>query len=110
MEPEMNRKEAIREYKERKTERGICAIRCTTTGRSWVESSMNLGASRNGTFFALRAGLHRDKSLQDEFTAHGEAAFEFDILEILPEDVAALNLRDVLKQRRLHWIEERKSN
>ena len=106
----MNRKEAIREYKERKTERGICAIRCTATGSVWVESSLNLGASRNGTFFALRAGLHRDKTLQAEFNAHGEAAFAFDILEVLPEDVDALNLRDVLKQRRLHWVEERKSN
>jgi len=103
----MNRKEAIREYKERKTEKGIFSIRCNATGRQWIESSPNLGAARNGAFFTLRAGGHRDKALQAEFTANGEPAFEFEVLETLPDDVPQLNLRDLLKERKLHWVAER---
>ena len=103
----MNRKEAIREYKERKTERGIYGIRCNATGTLWIESSSNLGASKNGAFFTLRTGAHRDKALQSEFNKHGEFNFAFEILEVLPEDVSTITLRDLLKQRKQHWVSER---
>ena len=40
-----SRKDAIREYKERKTPRGIYAIRCASTGSVWVESAPGQGAT-----------------------------------------------------------------
>jgi hypothetical protein len=99
------RKEAAREFKERKPSPGIYALRCHTTGRTWVDSSPNLTAAQNSQLFQLRQSLHRNKELQAEWNAQGEASFRFEILETLPEDTPSLNLRDLLAQRRRAWAE-----
>jgi hypothetical protein len=97
------RKEAARQFKERKPSPGIYALRCLTTGRTWVDSSPNLDAAQNSQFFQLRQSLHRNKELQTEWNAHGEALFEFVVLEALPEDTPSLNLRDLLAERKQTW-------
>jgi len=97
------RKEAARQFKERKPSPGIYALRCLTTGRSWVDSSPNLDAAQNGQFFQLRQGLHRNKELQKEWNSQGERSFEFTVLEALPEDTPSLNLRDLLAERKQAW-------
>jgi hypothetical protein len=102
----LNRKEAIRAYKERKIPRGIFVLRCTATGEKWVGSALNLEAARNRNWFALRQRMHPDKALQKVWNDCGEQAFEYDILEKLPDDVAELSLSDTLKQKRLRWIAE----
>ena len=99
------RKEAARQFKERKPSSGIYALRCRTTGRVWVDSSPNLDAAQNGQFFQLRQRLHRNKELQAEWTAHGEESFEFNVLETLPEDTPLLNLRDLLRERKQFWLQ-----
>jgi hypothetical protein len=99
------KKEAIRQYKERKPAPGIYAVRCPAAGRAWVGASRNLDATRNGLWFALRAGAHRDTSLQQEWTARGESAFTYESVEALPDDTPALSLPDVLKERRQHWLD-----
>lgn len=98
------RKEAARQFKERKPSPGIYVLRCRTTGRTWVDSSPNLDAAQNSRFFQLRQRLHRNKELQAEWTAQGEESFEFTILENLPEDTPALNLRDLLQERKRFWV------
>jgi hypothetical protein len=97
------RKEIIRKYKEAKPDQGAFAIRCTSTGQVWVGASRNLYAARNGSWFALRAGGCHQKSLQAEWNAHGEAAFEFSVLEKLDEDVADMAVNDLLKEKKSHW-------
>jgi hypothetical protein len=103
---DVNRKEAAKEFKARKVERGIFAIRCRAAGAAWVESSPNLAASRNGEFFQLRSGSHRNHRLQEEWTARGEEAFDFEVLEMLDEDVPAMNLPDLLKEKKRKWVAE----
>jgi hypothetical protein len=98
-----DKKEAARQFKERKPSPGIFALRNRATGRMWVDSSPNLNATQNGQFFQLRQRLHRNKELQAEWNADGEASFEFVVLERLAEDTPPLNLRDVLQERKLHW-------
>jgi hypothetical protein len=98
------RKEAIRKFKERKTPRGIFAVRCAATGTLWVGSSRNLDAAKNGFWFGLRIGSHLDKSLQSEWNAHGEQAFAYEVLETLKDDVHPLELADLLKERQRHWM------
>jgi hypothetical protein len=98
------RKEAARQFKERKPSPGIYALRCRSTGRSWVDSSPNLYAAQNSQFFQLRQRLHRNKQLQAEWNAQGEEAFEFAVLETLPDDTPSLNLRDLLAERKQAWI------
>jgi len=101
----VDRKEAIRKFKERKPRLGAFAVRCAVTGTVWVGSSRNLDATRNGCWFALRIGSHQDKALQSEWNAHGEPAFHYEILETLDEDTHALDVRDLLKEKQRLWIE-----
>src|ERR1700733_6605136 len=96
----VDRKEAARQFKERKPSPGIYALRCSATGRAWVDSSPNLDAAQNSQFFQLRQRLHRNKELQAEWNAHGEPSFRFEVLEKLREHTPPLNLRDLLAERK----------
>jgi hypothetical protein len=101
----IDRKAAIREFKERTPSRGIFAIRCDASGRAWVGASPNLQAAENSLFFALRHASHRERSLQDEWTARGESAFHFDVVETLDEDTSPMLVNDLLKAKQREWVE-----
>jgi hypothetical protein len=98
-----SRKDAIREYKERPPHRGIFAIRRVGTAQAWVGGSLNLDATRNRTWFALRMGQHHDRPLQVEWNTHGEAAFEYDVLEPLKDDLVPMAIADLLKAKTQEW-------
>jgi hypothetical protein len=100
----MNRREAIREYKERTPPRGVFAIR--GAGQAWVGSHMNLPAAKNGLWFGLKTGGHINKPLQAAWDSAGEAAFSFEVLETLKEGENPLTVKDTLKARRAHWAAE----
>ncbi|MGA2115639.1 MAG: GIY-YIG nuclease family protein [Bryobacteraceae bacterium] len=100
------RKQAIRNYKERTAPRGAYAVRCTPTGRAWVGSSRNLDAAKNRTWFTLHNGSHPDKALQSEWNIHGERAFHYEILERLEDGVSDLVIADILKDKRRRWAAE----
>jgi hypothetical protein len=104
MSEKLSRKEAIREFKERKVPRGIFAVRCAATGHVWVDSSPNLKAAENSLWFALRHGGHINKAVQAEWETHGKEAFQYEVLETLAEDVSPLGVRDLLKEKRRHWL------
>jgi hypothetical protein len=92
------RKAAIQDFKDRPPDRGVYAVRSLPDGRVWVGASPNLGAAKNGLWFQLRTGVCRDRELQDAWTAAGEQAFTFEVLERLDEDVAPIAVSDLLKQ------------
>lgn len=99
------RKALLREYKERKVEAGIYAVRCTETGEAWIGATPDLSTRQNGVWFSLRLGSHREKSLQAAWNAHGAEAFAFEAVETV--DVEGLDgvMRNAkLKDRRAHWI------
>ena len=98
------RKEAIRKFKERKPLLGAFAIRCTASGRVWVGASRNLDATRNSFWFSLRHGSHPARSLQEEWDVHGEAAFQYEILERLEDDLVSLAVADLLKEKAGYWV------
>src|SRR5579863_6856549 len=99
------KKAAIRAYKEQKTPRGIFAMRCQATGGVWVDSAMDLKAAENRTWSSLRfGGAHVEKSILAEFQAHGQDAFTYEVLEKFDDDVEPIALRDLLKERKLHWL------
>jgi len=83
--------------------RGIFAVRCAPTERVWVGASTNLSASRNGLWFVLRSGSYQDKELQAEWQAHGEQAFDFEVLHTLDEETHALAVNDQLKEEKSIW-------
>lgn len=99
------RKALLREYRERKVEAGIFAVRCTATGEAWIGATPDLSTRQNGVWFSLRLGSHREKSLQAAWNAQGAEAFVFEIVETVDIeglDVAMRNSK--LKDRRAHWI------
>ena len=66
---------------------------------------MDLRAAENRTWASLRLrDVHADPVLVAEFEEHGRDAFTFETLEELDDDVAAMSLRDLLKEKKLHWL------
>ena len=99
------RKEAIKDYKARKPQRGTFAVRCKATGLVWVGATPTLDTAQNRVWFALRLGASHEKALQAEWNAHGEEAFEYEILERLDDDVNPLAIKDLLNERKSEWAE-----
>jgi len=102
----MNRKEAIAEYKNRKTPRGTFSVRFADDGPAWVDATPDLEAAKNSLLFSLRNGLHINKGLQAEWNTHGESAFRYEVLEKLDDDLAPMAWRDLLKDKRKEWLEK----
>ena len=102
----IDKKEAIRAFKEAVVPRGIFAITCSATGEKWVGASKNLGAQRNSIWFQLNLGSFRTASLQTAWKQHGESAFSYETVDTLPEDISDLSLEDTLKERRAAWTAE----
>lgn len=100
----VDRKEAIRQCKERKSVRGVFAVHCAVAGRVWVGSFTNLEAMRTRLWFSLRGGMHPNRALQQEWNTRGEAAFEYEILERFDDDLTAIEVNDLLKDRWRHWL------
>ena len=99
-----SRRQVVRDYKERKVSQGIFAVRCAVTGEAWVGRSRNLEQQKNGIWFGLRAGGHANPALQAAWTAHGEAAFAFEVLETIEADDLSAYARDnLLQDRHTHW-------
>ena len=76
-----SRRDAIRDYKERKVSQGIFAVRCAASGEAWVGTAPNVGQMQNRIWFGLRQGGHPNPTMRAAWAAHGEAAFAFDVLE-----------------------------
>jgi hypothetical protein len=104
MQSRESRKEAIRQFKELKPQAGVYAIRCISSGHVWVGPSRNLDATKNGLWFGLRTGMHREKTLQAEWDAHGEQSFAYEILGTLGDDVHHLNVVALLQEMRGAWV------
>jgi hypothetical protein len=100
----MHRKAAITAFKARVVRRGVFAVRCRATGHAWIDSAPNLEAARNRVWFCLRNRDVRNPMLQAEWDAHGQAAFEFEVLETLSEDESPIIAGDLLKARKRDWM------
>ncbi len=103
MSARIDRRQIIRDYKMRKTPRGIFAVR-SSSGRVWVGSSPNLDGAKNGLWFILDNGNYKDKALQQEWKELGAGAFQFEIVEKLGDDVSDLRMRDVLAAKKEEWV------
>jgi hypothetical protein len=99
----LDRKAAIRAYKERPVERGVFSFRCVPTGERWVGGSRDLYACRNSLPFTLRLGRHRERTLQAAWNTHGGDTFQFEVLQVLDKDTPALVLPEELKHAVDAW-------
>lgn len=103
MDGSFDRKAALRAYKAMKPRPGIYAVRHRATGRAWPGSAPNLDTTRNGLWLQLQQGRHLDRGLQAAWNLHGEAAFDYDILEVIEEEMSPLVLKETLKAKRAEW-------
>ena len=104
METTNNRRALVRDYKDREVQAGIYAIRCATTDEVWIGGTPDLSTRQNGVWFALRMGGHTSPTLQEAWNAHGEAAFGFEVLEVLDDEgLERLGRASLLVERREHW-------
>lgn len=103
----LDRKALTRAYKERSVPVGVFAVTCTASGEVWVKASRNLDNQANRVWVTLRFGGHPNRTLQAAWTAHGEAAFEYRLLETLDDpDLGAHGLELWLKTRADHWRQQ----
>jgi hypothetical protein len=104
MESPNTRRALLRDYKERKVQAGIYAVRCIPTGAAWVGGTPDLSTRQNGVWFSLRTNGHTAHTLQAAWNAHGEAAFAFEVLEVLDDEgLERLGKASLLAERREHW-------
>ena len=106
MTQQLDRKAALRAYKDRKVRSGIYAIRHLASGRAWPGSANDLDATHNGQWLTLNAGRHLDKELQEAWTRLGEDAFEYVILEVLEDLASPLVLKETLKASKAAWLQK----
>lgn len=102
------RREAVRAWKERKSEIGVYVVRCAASGQAWVGATPNPDAAQNKLWFSLKTGGYPNKSLQAAWKAHGEAAFALEMVERTEWDEAgsadpAYARNALLKDRAAHW-------
>lgn len=60
---------------------GVYAVRNLVTGRALVAGSANVQGALNRHVFELRQGNHRDAQLLEDWKAHGEASFVFEVVD-----------------------------
>ena len=98
------RRDIAQAYKDRRVPVGIFSLRCDPTGETWVGMSRNLEGAENGVLFSLRLGSGRNAAMQAAWTAHGEAAFTFSVVETLTEDLSDIGRETWLKGQARHWL------
>ncbi len=97
-----DRRAAVAAWKERKPAPGIFAVRCTATGQCWVGRAPDVTTVWNRLGFTLARGSHLQRGLQDAWHRHGAAAFQFEALETVEEEIESVRDR-LLKNRLAHW-------
>ena len=105
-----NRKKSLlREYKDRKQQQGIYAVRCEAAGKIWVAASKNLDRQQNSLWFQLKNNGFPNKDLQSLWNTHGESAFKYEILETIDDDNPLL-IDGLLKEHTDLWRTELKAD
>ncbi len=69
---------------------GVYALKNTMTGRCYVGSSVDLARRKRIHFRQLRNGSHGSLKLSRSWAKHGEAAFQFVVLELTSRDETLL--------------------
>ena len=98
-----DRKAIIAEYKERKRNAGVYAVRCPSRGEIWVGSAPDLATIQNRLWFGLRHGGQSNPALKSAWAAAGEEGISFEILEHIADDDDPHIRGKLLIARAVHW-------
>ena len=103
----IDRKAAIRHYKETPRAMGVGIVRNTATGRTLVISGVDLPSLLNRHQAQLRLNAHPVKSLQADWIAQKGESFEFEIVDTLePKEAPDYDPRADLEALEELWLEK----
>ena len=92
------RKDLKEAYKQQKSAMGVFVIRNMHNNKSLIDYSMDMPAKWNRHRSELKFGSHRNKELQQDWNAHGEELFAFEVLSELKESQeVSVNYKKELK-------------
>jgi hypothetical protein len=78
-----SRKEFLREFRAEKETGGVYAIRCATTGKRLIQSTMTIAKAENLLAFSQATGSCVHPLLADDWKKYGPDAFGIEVLETL---------------------------
>lgn len=104
----IDRKEAIRQYKERPRPYGVAIARNESNGKVFVFSGIDIQSLINRHRTQLKFGGHPNKAMQADWNAVGGDAFTFEVVDTLnpPDDAPSADLRDECKALEALWMEK----
>ena len=99
------RKEHILEYKLASKTMGVYRIRNAVNNKSYIAASKDIRARFNRHRMSLKTRSERIKGLQADWIEHGEAVFEFEIVDLLePLDQPGYDPTEDLKTLLSLWL------
>ena len=109
---DISKKEIINNYKQQEIEMGIIELYNTVNGYSFVDICTNLYKPFESIKFQLNLGRGKSKKLKEDWSAYGESAFEFKVIEKLKPNEGATEKEKVedLKELLNLWIENQEDN
>ncbi len=109
----MDRKKAVRDYKESARPAGVYRVQHIPTGRTLLGSSPDAPAMLNRIRFQLQTKGHPNRALQTDWNSDGPDAFLFEVVDLLPptenevkDPAAELAALEELWQDKLQIAEE----
>lgn len=106
----INKKELIKEYKNKKHPAGLFAVKNNPDNKMFIGISLNLPAKLRGITFELEMGNHAFSNLAKDYKRLGKENFEIFILdEIEVKDETERELRNELETLENIWIEKLKA-
>jgi hypothetical protein len=102
-----DRKALSRQYKDTPRTMGVGLVRNSANGKVLLVAGQDISALLNRHRAELRLGSHRNAELQRDWTAAGEQAFTFEVIDMLtPKDVTAYDPTDDLRALERLWLEK----
>lgn len=101
-----DKKAAVAQYRERKVECGIYAVRCVPTGSVWVGSAPDLSTIRNRIWFSLEHKSHPIPSLREAAVAHTPDDFSFEVVERFDAEELGIAVTRTLRDSLQLWKDE----
>lgn len=99
------RKELILEYKLATKTMGVYRIRNAVNNKSYIAASKDIRARFNRHRMSLKTRSERIKGLQADWIEHGEAVFEFEVVDLLePLDQPGYDPTEDLKTLLSLWL------
>lgn len=100
-------KQLKEDYKLAKRAFGVFLIRNTTNDKVFLASGLDIQGIINRHKFALKAGNHGSRDLQNDWNQLGAEKFEFEILDQMqPTDEPSFNARRELEFMEEMWLEK----